>query len=223
MISLEWPSVIKAMLVLALFEGFSTTFTSACLLLVSINDIISIIVCVIMFLFAILYGFIAYRSKNNKFIRVCAFVNVILMPISGIACILVDDDFVIESSVVIKTPLYMIISVGLLINLSLDTILIIHRCKCGNFWNRLFTNNNQITFFVLINIVVGFGLGLAFGILKVEVAHVPTNRMIVVSIVFLFVGIIVGAIFGFYNEKETQKCIALDPSLSMSGVDYDRV
>lgn len=223
MISLDWPSTLRAMLVLAFFEGFSTTITSACLLGVSINDILSIIVCVVMFLFAILYGFIAYKSKDDKFIRVCAIVNVILMPIAGIACILVDDDFVIESKSVIKTPLYMIISVGLLINLSIDTILIINSCKCGNIKDRLFTNNNQVTYFVLTNILVGFALGLSFGLLKVEVAKVPTSKMFIVSVVFLLVGIIVGSIFAFFNEKETQKCIALDPSLSMSAADYERV
>lgn len=222
MIPIDWPSTLRAMVILALFEGFSTTITSACLLGVSINDILSIIVCVIMFLFAILYGFIAYKSKDDKFIRVCSIVNVILMPIAGIACILVDDDFVIDSKAVIKTPLYMIISVGLLINLSIDIILIINSCRIGNIKDRLFTNNNQVTYFVLINIFIGFALGLAFGLLKVEVQSVPTNKMLIVSIVFLFVGIIAGSIFGFLNEKETQKCIALDPSISMS-VDYDRI
>ena len=87
----------------------------------------------------------------------------------------------------------------------------------------LFTNNNQVTYFVLTNILVGFALGLSFGLLKVEVAKVPTSKMFIVSVVFLLVGIIVGSIFAFFNEKETQKCIALDPSLSMSAADYERV
>lgn len=221
--ALDWPPILRAAIILALFEGFLTAITSACLLGVSTNDLLSIIVCIIFILFAILYGFIAYKSKDDKFIRVCSIVNVILMPIAGIACILVDENFVTESKPVIKTPLYMIISVGLLINLSIDIILIINSCKFKNIKDRLFTNNNQVTYFVLINIFIGFALGLTFGLLKVEVSQVPTKKMLIVTFAFLFVGIVTGAIFGFFNEKETQKCIALDPSMTMSAGDYDRI
>lgn len=221
--ALDWPPILRAAIILALFEGFSTAITSACLLGVSTNDLLSIIVCIVFILFAILYGFIAYKSKDDKFIRVCSIVNVILMPIAGIACILVDENFVTESKSVIKTPLYMIISVGLLINLSIDIILIINSCKFKNIKDRLFTNNNQVTYFVLINIFIGFALGLTFGLLKVEVSQVPTTKMLIVTFAFLFVGIVTGAIFGFFNEKETQKCIVLDPSMTMSAGDYDRI
>ncbi|OHT08439.1 hypothetical protein TRFO_23034 [Tritrichomonas foetus] len=222
---LDWPPIFKAMGVLGAAEGVSASVTAACLLGVSINNAFSITICVLLFIFAFVFGYVAYKSSDDKFMRVCSIVGTVLMPIAAISCILVDENFVATTHSAVKTPLYMILAIGILVNFTINIIQIIRICSLSNLKDRLLTNNNQVTYLFLMNVGVALILGLIFGLLKVEDRVVPTDQMLIVAIVFLFVGIIAGCIFAFFNEKETQKMqsIGLDPTSSMTATDYDKM
>jgi len=205
--ALEWPPIIRACVLLGVCDGISSVCTSACLLGIAINDIFSILFCVLLCLFAVVFGVLAWRSVNDPLMRCYSLAGAVIMPAAGISAILVDPDFVKSKHPAAKSPLFMLLAVGILLNFSINIIQLINFSKCFQIKDRLLTSNRQVTALLVLNIVLGLILGLIFGLLDPEGGDdkkVPKGKMTTTTIIFLFIGILTGAGFGFYNEYETQ-------------------
>lgn len=185
-------------------EGFSTAITSSILLLISINDVISIILCIFLFILAFVFAFIAYKAGPDVYRKVCATVGSVLMLLSAVSSILVDEDFINEYTSSLKSPLYAILSVAIFVSFTIDIVEFVRLLKCSNYKDRLLTNNMQVTYLFLINVIIGLILGFMFGFLDIEDKVDYKMVMSIITVSSLFVGIVVGCCFAFYNEKETQ-------------------
>jgi hypothetical protein len=200
-------AIARACVLLAVCEGVSTVCTSACLLGISINDIFSILFCVLLCLFAVIFAILAWKSVNDPIMRCYSIAGAVLMPAAGVSCVLVDFNFIASRHPAEKSPLFMLIAAGILVNFSINMIQLIKFASCFNFKDRLLTSNKQVTVLLVLNIVLGLVLGLIFGLVDPEGNEdtVPyKNKMTNVTVVFLFVGLVSGAAFGFFNEHETQ-------------------
>ena len=223
---LELKPILTAMLIMGFAEGFSGSVTSACLLGITVNEAFSIVVCVLLGLFAFVFGYVAYRSSDDRFMRICAIIGTVLMPIAAVSAILVDDNVISEQHEAVKIPFYMILAIGILVNFTINIIMIVHSFKWFSIKDRLLTNNNQVIYLFLVNLGMGVVLGLVYGLLPVDSRNdAPTDKMVIVTVVFFFIGFIAGAIFAFFNERETQKMqrIGLDPTASLGAHDYDKI
>lgn len=209
----KWDHVFRAALLLAPCEALATSCTSACLLGVSLSKVFSIIFCILLIVFAVVFGFIAYKSSEDRFMRVTSAIGAIIMPFASIGCIVVDKDFVHTQSKGVKSPLYMFIAAAVIINFTINIIQLINSCSWGNIKDRLLSNHKEVTWLIVMNIVIGLALGLTFGLLDLEDEASTSSKMTVVTIIFAFVGLIAGILFSYFNEKQTQKIqnIGLDP------------
>ena len=222
--NLDWPPVLKAMLIFSISEALASGCTSACLLGVSVSDPFSIFFCILLLIFMILFIIVAYRSTEDKFMRICAILGAILMPIGSVSCILVDEDFIIRNSSSAKAPLYIAIACSIYINFAIDIMIIINFFTCSNIKDRLLTNNNQIVILYILNFVLGVILGAVFGLLRVEDRDAPVSKMASVTFSFIVIGVLVGCGYGFFNEYETQKLqrTGLDPT-AFANSPYDEM
>ena len=222
--AIQWVPAAKAMALFGLLEAFGCSCTAACLLGISLNRIFAILFCVLMFVFAIAFGVLAWKSGEDRFMRILAIGGAVLMPIAAICCLCVDESIISfrSSNAAAKTPLYMIVAVAVMIDFAINIIQLVKCLPCSDMKNRLLTNNHQILAILLINIVLGLADGLAFGLMKPEVDD-RTEKMTIVAIIFLFIGLIVGALWGLYNEVATQKVqsLGIDPALPTT--EYDRM
>lgn len=209
----DWIPAARAMAVVGLFEGFANACTSAALLGISLSKAFSVIFCVALLIFTVIFGFLAWKSTDDKFMRISSIIGAVIMPIAGLCCIFVNENFTHFNNPASKTPLYMIVAVAIMINFAINAIQFINSLSCWNIQDRLLTNNNQVLFLMLMNIVLGVVIGLIFGLMEPEVDD-KADRMTTVAVVMLFIGLLGGAGFGFYNEVATQKMegIGLDPS-----------
>ena len=210
---LKWSYIFRAAALLAPCEAIATSCTSACLLGVSLSKVFSIIFCVLLIIFAVVFGIIAWKSNEDRFMRIASAIGAVLMPIAGIGCIIVDVEFIKVQSPAYKSPLYMVIAAAVLINFAINTIQLINCCSWGNIKDRLLSNNKEVTWLLVTNVVLGLVLGLVFGLLDVEDESSASSLMTTVTIIFLFVGLLAGFGFAFFNEYQTQKLqnIGLDP------------
>lgn len=211
--TLKWGPIFRASTLLVPCEAVALGCTSACLLGVSLSKIFSIIFCVLLILFAIVFGIMAWKTTENKFIRIAAFCGAVIMPFAGIACIVVDVDFVKVQNALVKTPLYMLIAIGIIIDFGVNIIQLINVCSWGGIKDRLLSNNVEVTVLILMNVFLGLVLGLTFGLLDVEDASQASSKMTIVTLVYIFAGAIGGFLFCIYNEYRVQKMqkIGLDP------------
>ena len=165
---LELKPILTAILIMGFAEGFSWSVTSACLLGITINEAFSIVVCVLLGLFAFVFGYVAYRSSDDRFMRICAIIGTVLMPIAAVSAILVDDNVISEQHEAVKIPFYMILAIGILVNFTINIIMIVHSFKWFSIKDRLLTNNNQVIYLFLVNLGMGVVLGLVYGLLPVD-------------------------------------------------------
>ena len=222
--NLDWPPIIKAILIFSFFEAFASGCTSACLLGISTSDGFSICFCILLFIFAIVFIFIALRSKEDRFMRILSIFGAVLMPIAALSCIFVNEDFIIKNSSATKAPLYIAVACSIYINFAINANLLINLCSFSNIKDRLLTNNYQIVIFYLLNFILGIILGIVFGLLRVEDRDAPVSKMVYVTVSFIFVGFFCGCGYGFFNEYETQKLqrTGLDPTI-LSSTPYDEM
>ena len=207
-------------------EAIAASCTSACLLGVSLSEVFSLVFCILLIAFSVVFGFIAWKSNEDKFMRISSGIGAVLMPIAGIGCLVVDVDFVHFQSPLAKTPLYMLIASAILINFSINIIQIINCCPWGNLKDRLLSNTKQVSYLFIMNIVLGLILGFTFGILDVEDATSTSTKMTNISIIFIFVGLVFGFIFSLISEINTQKIqsIGLDPlQQNQTNTQYDKM
>ena len=216
MTEFRWGPVFRAALLIAPCEAIASSCTSACLLGVSLSKLFSIIFCVLLIIFAFVFGYVAWKTTEDRFIRVASAIGSILMPIAGIACIVVDAEFVKMQNPAYKSPLYMLISAAVIINFTINIIQLINSCGWGGIKDRLLSNNKQVTFLLVMNVILGLALGLTFGLLDVEDADQASSLMTTVTITFMFIGLVLGILYSVYNECKTQKIqnIGLDPLAS---------
>jgi len=224
---IQWGPIIRAGILMGPAEAIAASCTSACLLGISLSKVFSLVFCVLLIAFAVVFGFIAWKSGEDRFMRVASGIGAVLMPIAGIGCIVVDTEFVHLQSSLAKTPLYVVIASAILINFSINIIQVINCCPWGNLKDRLLSNNKQVSYLFIMNIVLGVLLGLVFGLLDVEDASATSSKMTTVSIIFIFVGLIFGILFSIFSEINTQRIqsIGLDPLAQgpASTTTYDRM
>jgi hypothetical protein len=201
----DTAAIVRAAVLLGFFEGLAGACTSACLLGVAVNELFSILFCVLLGIFAIVFAIIAWKADKDRLMRCYAISGAILMPLAGVAAIFVDNDFVADQHWAVKCPLFMLLAAGLFINFAINIIQIINCSTCFNFKDRLLTNRTQVTVLLALNIALGFILGLVFGLLDPEENGAPQRKMTIAVIVFLFVGLAAGVAFGVYVETQTQK------------------
>jgi hypothetical protein len=99
----------------------------------------------------------------------------------------------------------MFIAAAIMINFVINIIQLV---KCLSYYkikDRLLMTPTQVNIFLILNLLAGLVLGLIFGLIDPEDSDAHLTKMTTTTIVFLFVGIIIGAGFGFYNEDQTQK------------------
>ena len=213
----------KAMAIFGAFEGFACACSATCLLGISLSLVFAILFTILLLLFTVAFAILAWKSQDDRFMKICAIIGAVVMPIAAVCCICVDDSVVKFSAdkAEAKTPLYMVVAVAMMINFSINIIQLVKVMSCSDMKNRLLTNNRQIVSVLVMNIVLGLCVGLTFGLLKPEVEE-RTKRMTIVAVSFLFIGIFVGALYGLYNEWATQKMegIGIDP---VRQGDYDKM
>ncbi|EAY01943.1 hypothetical protein TVAG_047980 [Trichomonas vaginalis G3] len=215
----KWGPVIKASYVLVPCEVLAAACASAALLGVSLSKTFSIIFGILLIIFTIVFAFTAWKTADDKFMRICSAIAAVLMPIAAIGCFIVDKEFIKTSHPAAKSPLYMFIAAALLIDFTINIIQLINVCSFASIKDRLLSNNRQITALFVLNLVLGLALGLTFGLLDVEDEDTIGSRMAIVTGVFAAVGLLCGFGFAVFNERETQKLqkIGLDP-LAPQGV-----
>jgi uncharacterized membrane protein len=217
----DWVPILRAAVLVGALDGISSACTSASLLGVSVNDTFSIVFCILLCSFAIVFGFVAYKAHDDRFMRVTAAIAAVLMPIAGASCIVVDEDFVKDSHPADKTPLYMFLAVAVMINFTINIIQIINLMHNWNIRDRLLTNKKQIGILIAVNVAIGMALGITFGLTEPEVHGVPKSRMTIVTFVFFFVGFLCGCVFGGLNDRATQRLenIGMKPDRNASKYD----
>lgn len=219
---LQWKPVLNGCFIVVPFEAIAAACTSACLLGVSVSDLFSILFCVLLFIFAVVFGVLIYVCRDDAFMRKCSIGGVILMPIAAISCVITNFAHISPESA--KTPFFMFVGPGILMNFVIILIQILNFIKWADIKNRLLTNNNQVVVLITMNILMGALLGLIFGLLDAE-NNINQNKMTAVSISFLFVGAIAGFLFVFYNEFQTQKLqkSGLDPAAPSLTAEYEKM
>lgn len=219
MADFKWGPALRAAYILGPCEAIACACSAASLLGVSLSEIFSIIFCVLLVLFAGILAYIAWKTTDDRFMRILAACGAVLMPVAAVGCIVVDNDFVKASHPAAKSPLYMLIASALLVNFAINIVQLINACSWGGIKDRLLSNNRQIAALFIVNVVLGLVLGLVFGLLDVEDENESTKKMVWVTALFTGLGLITGIIFAFFNEKSTQKLqrIGLDP-LAPQGV-----
>lgn len=222
---IDWSPVLRALFILGPAEAISCACTAACLLGVSVSSIFAIIFCVLLVIFAVVFGILAWKSADDTFMRYSAIVGAVLMPIAALSCVLVCGAVVKYSNDKAKTPFYMAIGAAIMINFTINIIQIINCCKWANIKDRLLTNNNQVLFLIILNIVTGLFLGLIFGLIQIADSDEDNKPMTIVTVCFLFIGFLFGGLFALYNEWQTQKMqrIGLDPAAPSLTTEYDKM
>ena len=198
--------------------------TSACLLGMTRIKIFSIVLCVLLVLSAIIFGYVAWKSRSDRFARILAITGTVIMPTAGICVICVDDQLVHFKSghAAVKAPLYLFITACMTYEFSINFRDLLKRMVCCNFRDRLFTNDNQVFVLIILNVCMGSVLGFVFGFFKSDVDK-DMKPMVIIFIVSGIVGFVAGGIFGAVNELETQKMTTLGIEASMRSNDYERV
>lgn len=222
--AIQWVPAAKAMALFGFLEAFACSCTAACLLGISLNRTFAILFCVLMFIFAVAFGLLAWKSADDRFMRILAIAGAVLMPIAAICCLCVDESIISfrASNAAAKTPLYMIVAVAVMVDFAINIIQLVKFIPCSDMKHRLLTNNHQILAILLINVLLGLADGLTFGLMKPEVDE-RTQKMTIVAVVFLFIGLAVGCLWGLYNEVATQRVqsLGIDPALPTT--EYDRM
>jgi hypothetical protein len=225
---IDWHPTLRAMALFAVSEGIATSCSAAVCLGISLNELFSILFCVLLCLFAIVFAVIAWKASEDRLMRIYAIGGAILMPIAGACCIIIDEDFVTNAHPARKTPAFMFVATGIIINFVINIIQLVKCLRCYQMGNRLLTNPTQVNILLIANIVMGFALGLIFGLIDPEGegpdVAVPQWKMTVTTVIFLFVGLIVGAGFGFYNEDQTQQGrLQGGMTENLKSTDYDQM
>jgi uncharacterized protein YacL len=202
---LDWSPALRAMGLFGLAEGITTSCTSAVCLGIALNEAFSILFCVLLCLFAIVFAVLAWKSSEDPLMRIYSIVGAVLMPIAGVCCIIVDEDFVKTQHPASKAPAFMFIAAAVVINFVINIIQVVKCLTCYQIKDRLLTTPMQVNIFLVLNLIAGLILGLVFGFIDPEDEGSHRSKMTITTVVFLFVGIIIGAGFGFYNEDQTQQ------------------
>jgi drug/metabolite transporter (DMT)-like permease len=158
-----------------------------------------------------------------RFYAIC---GAILMPMSGVAALFVDNEFLSNAHWAAKCPLFMLLAAGIFVNFTINIIQIINCSACYQFKDRLLTTRTQVTALLGVNVALGFVLGLVFGLLDPEDEDRHRGNMTTVVIVFLFVGILGGVGFACFNEFQTQKVVdsaLTKPLTSVDASGYDQM
>jgi hypothetical protein len=222
----DWAAFARAAVLVATCEGISSSCTSACLLGIAINEIFSILFCVLLGIFAIIFAVIAWKSASDQLMRYYSIAGAILMPLAGIAALFVDNDFLLTNHWAAKCPLFMLLAAGIFVNFTINIIQIINCSSCYHFKDRLLTTRTQVTALLGLNVALGVVLGLVFGLLDPEDEDAHRGNMTTVVIIFLFVGIAGGVGFGCFNEYQTQNAIETSLTKPLTSVDasaYDQM
>jgi hypothetical protein len=208
MSSIDWPPTLRAMAFFGLSDAVATFCISVICHGVSISDILSLALCYLLVASGVIFGIFAWKIDDDRLLRLYCVASTILMPLAGGCCIIIDEDFVLTAHPARKSPAFMFLSGAIALYFALGIIGITKKLPCGDFPTRLLTNPTQMNILILMNLIIGLGLGLIFGLADPEglagAADVSRTKVVTTGLLFAAFGLVAGAGFGFYNEDKTQ-------------------
>lgn len=194
---IPYKRVLLAATVFGLIEAAVSSCITGCLLGVTLSTAVSIIFFILFVAFLAAFIVLAWRmGKREMFISAIAFG--VVMPVAAFGSLIVGN-LMGGIGLVDKTPLFICIAMALFLIMTFMVVTGMRRMTWQGFRDRYFIDNRSVMEYVLVNVVMGFVIGLSFGLSKPEMDS-AVKKTTIMSIVFLFVGLFAGAGFAVYRE-----------------------